>query len=146
MTKKKNIKPKDDINILKSQLVRALADYDNLQKRTEKEMSQFRSFASVSTIGKMLPVLDMFEVAQEHLKDPGLSLALNSFKGVLKEEGVERVESKKGTMFDEEVHEAIEISSQKGKNGEIVEELLPGYTMDKTLIRPAKVKVVRKEK
>jgi len=141
--KKSKTKSKNAVSDLKSQLVRALADYDNLQKRTEKERDLFRTFAKVEVIDRILPVLDMLEEAQEHLKDKGLAIALNSFQNVLKTEGLQRINSDAGEMFDEDLHDAVDIVEKKGKNGEIVEEILPGYKMDDVLIRPAKVRVIR---
>jgi molecular chaperone GrpE len=141
--KKSKTKSKNVTSDLKSQLARALADYDNLQKRTEKERDLFKTFAKVEVIDRILPVLDMLEEAQQHLKDKGLAIALNSFQNVLKTEGLQRINSDAGEMFDEDLHDAVDIVEKKGKNGEIVEEILSGYKIDDVLIRPAKVRVIR---
>lgn len=144
MVKKKNkTKSKNEVLDLKNQLARALADYDNLQKRTEKERVLFKTFAKVEVMDKILPVLDMLEEAQHHLKDKGLAIALNSFQNVLKTEGLQRINSDAGEMFDEDLHDAVDIVEKKGKNGEIVEEVLSGYKIDDVLVRPAKVRVIR---
>lgn len=141
--KKSKTKSKNVVSDLKSQLARALADYDNLQKRTEKERDLFKTFAKVEVIDRILPVLDMLEEAQQHLKDKGLAIALNSFQNVLKTEGLQRINSDAGEMFDEDLHDAVDIVEKKGKNGEIIEEILSGYKIDDVLIRPAKVRVIR---
>jgi len=129
----------------REQLVRTLADYDNLRKRVEKEKEQLRFLASLSIIEKLLPVLDMLEEAQKHLQDSGLAITINEFLGILKEEGIEKIDSKKGTKFDAELHEATEAVAGDGKEGEIVEEVLTGWKfVDGPVIRPAKVKVTKK--
>ena len=67
MTKKqtKNLKtegPKeknnDLVENLKNQLARALADYDNLKKRSEDERSTMYKLASISFMTKLLPIID----------------------------------------------------------------------------------------
>ena len=52
-------------------LARALADYDNLSKRVERERQDLGKIASVGLVLKLLPVLDNLESAQVHLKGSG---------------------------------------------------------------------------
>src|SRR6185369_6385079 len=78
-----------EIDNLKNQLVRALADYQNQNKRFQEERQQIFTAASQNVLENLIPVLDILEKAQEHLKDQGLELAIGQFKHVLKEEGLE---------------------------------------------------------
>lgn len=127
---------------LKSQLTRALADYDNLRKRTEAEKSIWLKFAKQELLIKLLPILDTLEIAQKHLNDKGLEIAVNQFRDVLKEEGVIEIEA---GVFDEGLHEAIDTASG-GKDGTIAEIVSKGYKFnDGTVIRHAKVKVYKGE-
>lgn len=141
-TKEKEVKENaDQASELKNQLARALADYDNLRKRTESDMAQLQRTAGLKIVLKLLPTLDILESAQKHLKDQGLAIAISEFKNVLKEEGIEEIDSK-GT-FDESLHEAIDLVSG-GKEGEIAEVVMPGYRfIDGLVIRHAKVKVYK---
>ncbi len=137
MTKKKE---KSD---LKSQLARALADYDNLKKRVEKEKEQFAKIANLTLVVRLLPVLDMIEGAQKHLKDPGLAMGIKEFKEALRAEGVVEIDTKSGMDFDEDLHEAVETVASK-KDGEIKEVLLSGWQfVDGPVIRHVKVRVTR---
>ena len=141
---------------LKGQLARALADYDNLRKRVERERETVEILVKLKFIARLLPILDMLETAQEHSEDKGLTIIANEFNDLLKEEGVEKIEAKKGDNFDEEVHEAIEmvnppagaksnLAGEKGKDGKIVEVVLSGWKLvDGPIIRPVKVKVSKK--
>ncbi len=132
-----------EVDGLKSQLVRALADYDNLRKRTEIEKSEWMKFAKQEFLVKLLPVIDSLELAQNYLNDKGLELALIQFKKVLDEEGIEEIAE--GKEFNEQVHEAVD-SVAGGKKGEIAEFLQKGYIFnDGDLIRPAKVRVYKGE-
>ena len=137
----KVFKDKENLDFVKSQLARALADYDNLRKRTEGEREVWIKFASQTLLTKLLPVLDILESAQSHLKDQGLAIALNEFKKVLDEEGLEEISPGKGNKFDPKVHEVIE-TVEDGKHGEVAELVLAGWKFkDGMVIRPAKVKV-----
>jgi len=141
-TKKKSTE-KEDIDKLKNQLARALADYDNLRKRIEKEKDEFVVIANIKLIMKLLPVWDMLYEAQEHVKDSGIEITLKEFEEVFKEEGVSKIDAGKGNLFDEKVHEAVEVVKGKGKKGVIVDEMLTGWQYENGMvIRPAKVKVV----
>lgn len=126
---------------LKNQLARALADYDNLRKRTEGEREVWIKFASQNILAKLLPVLDTLEVAQKHLNDQGLAIAVSQFKNVLKEEGLEEVRPESGEKFDHNLHEAVE-SVKGGKHGDVAETILAGWKFtDGPVVRIAKVKV-----
>jgi molecular chaperone GrpE len=135
------------VNELKGQLVRALADYDNLRKRTETEIEDRVRLVKARLVLKLLSIFDMLKEAQEHLKDSGLAITIKELEEILKEEGLEKIEARQGTMFDEEVHEAVEVISKgKGKDGEIIKDLLAGWKfIDGPIIRASKVKVFKKE-
>jgi len=146
---KKKVKPGEpklkEVDRLKHSLARALADYDNLRKRTEKEKERFEYIAGLKTISKLLPVHDMLEEVQSHVKDSGLAIALESLSKVFSEEGVKIIDAKTGDVFDEDKHEVVEVVSKKGfKKNEIIEVKLVGWEIvDGPVIRHAKV-IVRK--
>lgn len=136
MTKKKQ-------DNLKDQLARALADYDNLKKRVEKEKEQFTKIAGLSLVTRLLPVLDMIEGAQKHLKDPGLAMGIKEFKEALRVEGVVEIDVKPGMNFNEDLHEVVETVASK-KDGEIKEILLSGWQfVDGPVVRHVKVRVTQ---
>lgn len=142
---KKAGKALNEADILKSQLARMMADYDNLRKRTEAEKELWIKFSAEKVLIKLFPVLDMLESAQKHLKDQGLAIATGEFKKVLSEEGVEEILPEKDDVFDPREHEAVE-SVEGGKKGHISELVLSGWKfsdkikdMDVKIIRPAKV-------
>ena len=140
-----------ELEDLKNQLARALADYDNLRKRVEREREQVEKIAGVKFALKALSVFDMLEGAQKHLNDSGLAITIEEFMKILNEEGIEKIEAKVGDKFDEEVHEAVEVAdlqgSGEGKDGKVVKVILSGWKIiDGPVIRPAKVKVYKKGK
>ena len=143
MKNKKTVKSPETIKIeeLKNQLARALADYDNLRKRSEIEREVLLKFSSERIIARALPLLDSLENAQKHLKDGGLAIIIADFKKLLYDEMLEEILPKKGDMFDEKLHEAIE-ACEGGKKGTILEVVLPGWKfIDGPVLRHGKVKV-----
>ena len=136
-------KNSEEISVLKNQLARALADYDNLRKRTEEEKMIWIKFATQKFIQDLLPVLDNFESAQVHLQDSGLAIAINQFKEVLKNEGLIEIRPNVGENFDENLQEVVEVVSGKSA-GKISELLVPGWKfVEGMVIRYAKVKVTK---
>jgi len=131
---------------LEGKLVRALADYDNLRKRIEREKESFLRFANKGLITKFLVIYDMLDSAQKHAGDSGIAIILDEFKKVLRDEGVEEILVKKGDVFDEELHEAVEaVEGSKVNFGKIAEVLLSGWKFsERQVIRPVKVKVFRR--
>lgn len=135
-----------ELESLKGMLARALADYDNLSKRVERERREMGKIASVGVTIRLLPVLDNLESAQEHLKDQGLAISIGEFKKVLNEDGLTEIRPKIGDEFNHETMEAIEVVPG-AKDNIIAEVVLVGWKYnDGTIVRHAKVKVERSEK
>lgn len=144
MAKKDENKPEkidlkdQQITELTNDWKRALADYQNLCKRYEREKADFVQFANTNLILKLLAVLDHLEKAQEYLKDPGLELAVKQFKNVLTEEGLSEIEVL-GKEFNPEEMEAVE--TVEGEAGKVLAIICKGYRLKDKIIRVAKVKV-----
>ncbi len=145
MTKKtdENIdKLKQEIEEWKSKYLRALADYQNLEKRFSEVRQELIKYAAEKIIHDLLAVLDTFEKAEEHLKDPGLTLGTKSFKTVLENNGLKKIEVF-GKKFDPHEMECIEVVGESGAD-DVIEELRPGYKLGDKVIRVAQVKVGKK--
>lgn len=136
----------EEKELLKGQLARTLADYDNLVKRVEREREDLQKVVSLSIILKLLAVLDGLENAQKHLADQGLAISIGEFINVLKDEGLTVINPNMGDEFDENEMEAIEVVDGNGDNNTIAEVVLPGWKYsDGSVVRHAKVKVIKKE-
>ena len=132
-----------EVLILKNQLARALADYQNLVKRVEKEKEQFEKFSNLKLILRLLPVLDILKQAQLHTKDAGVAITIKEFEDALKTEGIEELQIKPGDIFNPELHEVVEVVPGKDNNN-ISEVVLSGWRFtDGPVIRHAKVKVIQ---
>lgn len=127
---------------LENQLKRALADYQNLERRVEEERRLLTQLSSAIVVEKFLPVLDNLESAQAHLNDQGLELVIKQFKDVLTSEGVEEIPAV-GLSFDPKLHEATEVVEGENDNL-IVKVAKKGYKINDKVIRPVQVVVERK--
>lgn len=139
----KTNKTDETIDELNNKYLRSLADYQNLEKQTQAWRDEFVQYANSPLIQKLLEVLDDLERAQEHLNDNGLAVIIDKLKNILKNSGLEEMDSL-GQEFNPEVAEAIEIVPGE-EDHKIVKIIQKGYKLHNKVIRPAKVAVSRKE-
>ena len=119
-------------------LSRSLADYANLEKRNENQRQFFVTLATTSILTKMIDVLDDLNLAQKHLNDPGLKMAIDKFNSVLKTEGLEEI-NPVNLEFDPQFMECVEVVD--GQTNFVVEIKKLGYKLNGHVIRPAQVTV-----
>jgi molecular chaperone GrpE len=122
----------------KEKCLRALADYQNLEKRTREEVHEARTYAAERIVRELLPVIDNLERATKHIADDGLLHILRQFNGVLAEAGVTRI-SVEGKAFDPTEMECVTMG--EGADGAVLEELTAGYRLHGKVIRAAHVRV-----
>lgn len=136
---------KSKLKTLEENWKRALADYQNLVKRVESEKKDFVRFANMNLLAKLIPVLDILDLAAKHSADPGVKMAVAQFRDVLSSENVREISPAEGDAFDHELHECLETLASPATAGDntIAELVTPGYKIDKFVIRPAKVKVFK---
>ena len=142
----KMAKLKDQSLELKNQLARALADYDNLVKRVDRERTTFEKVSNLRLIMRLLPVLDILKQAQVHIADSGIAITIKEFEDAIKAEGIEEIKAEIGYDFNPNIHEAIDVAPNEGKIGsnKIVEKVSSGWIfIGGPVIRVAKVKVTK---
>lgn len=143
---KKDAKPKEaedlekKVEELDNKYKRALADYQNLEKRVGEERNDWVLRANKDLLLHLLPVLDTLILAKKHnkIEDEGLSLSIKQFQDLLKTEGVEKIEVV-GKEFDPKTMQCVE--TQEGTDGKILEEVREGYMLHDQVLRAALVKV-----
>ena len=131
-------KHQEEIEMWKNKYIRALADYQNLEKRTEEEKQEVRTYATRVFLEKLLPVIDNLEMADVHINNEGLSIAMKEMRALLSKFGVEKIEVT-GKTFDPYRMECVELV--EGEKNKVVEVTSSGYVMHGKLLREAKVKV-----
>ncbi|MBI2022180.1 nucleotide exchange factor GrpE [Candidatus Daviesbacteria bacterium] len=160
---KKQKEDKDQLQIklidVENQLKRALADYQNLEKRVAEGRSELTNWYATELIKKLLTVLGHYEKALEGASNEdkasawykGVELATGQLQQVLKDEGLEEILITDG-VFDPSLHEAVdmrepsdaEAMESKGDNM-ILEVVEKGYNLNGKVIKPVKVVVGKKQ-
>lgn len=136
----------------RNELLYAMADAQNIVRRTRAQAEQDRKFASEGLIREILPVLDGFErtmamaakgASVESLTD-GVRVMEKQLRKALESAGVSRVAAL-GAAFDPELHEALAtVDNEELDADTIVDEIEAGYTMHDKVIRAARVRVTVK--
>lgn len=138
------------VQVLEDQLKRAVADYQNLEKRIQEGRSELTKWVSGDLIIRILPTLDHLEQALSGASETdktsgwfkGVELAVKEFKKVLEEEGLSVINIQPMDEYDPKLSEAVE--TREGENNKVLEILQTGYNINGKVVRPAKV-VVGKE-
>lgn len=124
---------------LESKYKRALADYQNLEKRVQDERINWIRSSNKELLLRLLPVLDTLLMLHKHIKDQGLTVSIQQFLSVLAQEGVKQIPLTVGSKFDPNIMECI--MTEEGEDGRVIEELRIGYKINDSILRPAQVKV-----
>ena len=133
-------------------LQRTRADFENYRKRVEAEKQVAQDLGQTKAIMKLLPVIDTIERAianvPEELQDNAWVKGVASLGKQLDKQlegiGLKKIDAKPGTLFNPELHQAIQFDEEaEGDKEVIAEELRAGYTLDGVVIRDAMVKVTR---
>ncbi|MGD9347653.1 MAG: nucleotide exchange factor GrpE [Candidatus Aminicenantes bacterium] len=146
-------KLKDEIEELKQEYLRQVADKENLRKRLEREKSDYYQYALSEFFGELLAVLDNLERSlkseergkEESLKE-GIEMIYKQLIDLLNKYGVKPIEIK-DKIFNPHLHQAfITEESEDLDEPQVSEEFQRGYTLHERLLRPSLVKVTLPKK
>lgn len=140
MKDKKADVEKEELN---NKYLRALADYQNLEKQTQAWREDFVKFANQNLIIELLEVLDDLEKANEHLNDEGLKIVLDKLRKILENSGLEELDLL-NTEYDPNTSEAVGMEAGEQENM-VVKINKKGYKLNGKIIRVAKVIVSKKK-
>jgi len=135
-------KLKKEVDEYKNKYLRALADYQNFEKRIEQYKEEIKKTGEKQLILKLLPFLDNLEKAEFFVKDQGLKQIKDGFYQVLKSEALEELDVL-GKEFDPATAEAVDIVMGEKENM-VVEVIRKGYKFNDKILRVAQVKVSKK--
>jgi len=148
-------KAKKELEEVRGQLLRALADLDNYRKRSARLIEERVASAQKSLVGAIVPALDNLERAvgyQEthgtaNVQDlvTGVRMTLWQLREALGRLGLKPIECV-GQPFDPRFHEALEVQEvrEEVEDGTVLAELQRGYLLGEEVLRPAKVRVAKK--
>jgi molecular chaperone GrpE len=138
--------------------LRAVADLENFRRRTVREKDELRQFAASGVLEDLLPVVDNLNLAIVAAKQPnadlqnltsGVEMVLTQLKSALASHGLKEI-NPAGQAFDANLHEAISAQPSEIAEGNVINVVRPGFSLNSRLLRPASVVVssgpVREEK
>lgn len=133
---------------------RALADVENIRKRSANEKQEVLKFGNFNIVSDLLVILDDFDRAlasgkQENTAKEaiieGVEMIQKQFEDLLfKKYGVEKY-GESGEEFNPERHQAVMMEVGDYKEETVVEVFRSGYALHERVIRPAQVKVGKPE-
>jgi molecular chaperone GrpE len=127
---------------------RALADLDNLRKRTAQEIERRVEESRESLLREWLEAVDSVERAlgmtSEGPVQEGLRSVLGQMEAILARHGVQRV-GRLGEPFNPERHDAVAVrESEAAPDRTVVEVVRSGFAVGDRVLRPAQVIVSRR--
>lgn len=142
-------KKEEELADCKSSYLRQQADFENFKKFSEKQKSELVKYANEQLITNLLDSYEDLERAIENSKTEedlmeGMKLIYRKMTKVLENEGLKVIPAK-GEKFDPYKHEALMATKNDDyENGEIIDELMKGYTLKDKVIKYSKVNVCKK--
>lgn len=145
-----------EIAALKDQLLRSLAEAENLRRRAQREKEDATKFGITGFARDLLPVADNLRraleaVAPEALANDealrnlvtGVELTERQLLAGFEKHGLQRVDPM-GQKFDSNLHQAMfEVPGTDQPAGTVVQVLQPGYVLNERLVRAAMVGVAK---
>jgi len=141
----------------KDRVLRTVAEMENLRKRTEREVSDTRTYAIAGFARDMLAATDSLERAlstvpadvragaEGALKSliDGIELTEREMQRLLAKHGVTPIEAQ-GQKFDPHKHQAMfEVPDPTAPEGTVVQVMQAGYSIGERVLRPAMVGVAK---
>ena len=145
------------IEELKDQLMRTLAESENLRKRTIKEVDQAKKYSHISFVRDLVSSVDNFKRALDSLPEDkaelpepvknliiGLEIVEKEINNTFEKHNLTQI-SPLGQKFDYNFHQAMfEVPTEDAEPGTVVEVSQIGYLLYDRLVRPAMVGISKK--
>ncbi|EDP62140.1 GrpE protein [alpha proteobacterium BAL199] len=140
----------------RDQALRALAESENVRRRTERDKEQTRLYAAAGFAKDLLNAVDNLrraldaapkdqEATDEAVKNliVGVELTERELLNAFEKNGIKRIEPL-GERFDPNLHQAMfEVENSGKPAGTVVQLLAPGYVLHDRLLRAAMVGVAK---
>ena len=145
------------VETLQDKLLRQLAESKNIRTRSAKLVEEAREYAIFDFTKDLMPVMDNFQRALEHIPEnldteahnvvEGIKMTKSQLESAFKKHHLESIAPQSGDKFDYNMHHAIsQIMTEEFTAGSIVNTMQVGYKIKNRLIRPAAVTVAKATK
>lgn len=156
-----NVAPTDEqegkITELRDQLMRALAETENVRKRAQRDLEETNKYAVTGFARSLISVLENLQRATQsiplELRDnapavkslaEGVEMTQRELLAVFEKQGIRRIEPL-GEKFDHNYHQAMtQIPDEKAEPGTILQVFQAGYVIHDRLLQPALVAVAKR--
>ena len=134
---------------LKGKWQRALADYQNLERRTQIEISQRVSSKTNDLLLNFINIYEDFiraenSLSRDKINTDGIQAVIKNMENLLAENNIKPIDAV-GELFDPQIHEAVStIEDNSLDDGTITHEVSKGYLSGKAILKPSKVIVSKK--
>ena len=134
---------------LKDKWQRALADYQNLERRTQIEISQRVSDKTNNLFLNFINIYEDFvraenSLSKEKIDTSGIIAVIKNMENLLAENNIKPIDAI-GEIFDPQLHEAVSmVVDDTLDEGTITQEVSKGYISGKAILKPSKVIVSKK--
>lgn len=134
-----------DLKDINDKLLRSYADFQNYQKRMEKELICKEEETKKKYLSELIDLYELLKKAYEddNPKD-GLKLILNNVEKFFEKENIKHIDCV-GKPFDHNIHHAISTVEKDCEDETIVEEVKKGYLIADKVLRPSQVIVAKKK-
>ena len=146
------------VDEMKDQLLRALAEVENIRRRSERDVAQANKYGHMSFARDLLSCFDNLSQAvslapqdksdfDENLKNilVGVEMISTEIDSILQKHHITKI-NPIGEKFNYNHHQAMfEVPNNEVEAGTVVQVAQPGYLLHERLIRPAMVGVSKKD-
>lgn len=147
-----------EIGDMREQLLRALAESDNIRKRAERDQQDISKYAVTNFARDLVGVVENLQRAVASIPDEarqgndllknmaiGIDMTMKEFLSMLERYGIRRIDPPAGEKFDHNLHQAMtQTETTEHEAGVILQVLQAGYLIHDRLLRPAMVVVSKR--
>lgn len=139
-------KTKKDLEETKDKLLRSYADYQNYQKRVEKNLKQTEIEIKQVYLSEFIDIKELLlKALQDENPKEGLRLILKQIEHFFNEEHISYIDCI-GEQFDHNLHHAVTtIEQDECEDNTVIEEIKKGYMIEDHVLRPSHVVVAKKK-
>ena len=146
---KADLSDQEKLSVCEDKLQRALADYQNLDRRNNIEASQ-KILKKTNQL--MLGFIGIYEdflrakdaLVNDNSNTEGLDAVIKNMENLLSENNIKQIEAI-GEIFNPKLHEAVStVEDNSLDDGTITQEVAKGYFSSQEVIKPSKVIVSKK--
>jgi len=150
--------PEAQLADMKDRLLRAMAEVENIRRRSEREKAEAQKFGISRFARDLLSVADNLRRAidavpadkREGLDEitrnliTGVEMVERELQSVFERHGIKVLKPEKGSKFDPNLHQAMaEVPDPDAPAGSVADVFQTGYVIEDRLLRPAMVTIAK---